>query len=166
MPVKILCVLTSKSETEIFKHGGTQSWRLAVDRARACKYVVLYRHDQHPDVVSGKSAQGSAFMVGSIKDVIPSTDGTSDRWLVTISEFAFCELEDSWDGRNPVAYWQEKDFKDWLNFQKLPFEAMPTISAAETMPMIGSKLTIAQAKIGLSNTFNVPIEAIEITIKG
>ena len=97
-------------------------------------------------------------MVGKIKDVVPSTE-TEGRWLILFSEYALCDWADQWDGRNPVAYWTTDDYEGY-DFDALDFQPMPILAAPVAQPM-----TISDAKTGLSKTFGVPIEAIEIIIR-
>src|SRR5690348_5677626 len=98
MPDHVIAVLTYKSLETILSTGGTQSWVLDRPRAKACKYAVLCRNarTRHAE---GPEAHGTAFMVGRIKDVVPSAD--DGRWLILFSEYALCDWPDEWRGRNP-----------------------------------------------------------------
>lgn len=148
----VICVLTYKSKETILEVGGTQSWRLDRTRAAACDYVVICRN-QKSRGAEGPEPHGMAFMVGKIKDVVPSTE-REDRWLITISEYAFTEVPDQWDGRNPVGYWKESDFD--IDFKNLPYKPL------KSSPL---GLTIAEAKAALSVGLNVPEAAIEIVVR-
>lgn len=131
---------------------------------------MLCRNAYHPDV-EGTEDHGSAFMVGKVKDVVPSTE-TIDRWLVTFSEYALCDFKDNWEGRNPVSYWTTTDFLpdpqegyDGIDFSALDFKPMPEPLQVEDAPSkIG--LTLIEAKEGLARTLGVGPAAVEITIRG
>ena len=162
MSDNVLTVLTFKSIEHVLEVGGTQSWALDRARARACKYAVLCRNARSAHV-EGPEAHGSAFLVGRISDVVPSTD-TEGRWLVLFSEYAHCAVDGQWEGRNPIRFRTTAEFED-LDFETLSFQPMPAI-AQERLPDTRRGLTIAEAKAGLSLALGVPPSAIEITIRG
>lgn len=149
----VISVLTFKSVETILKTGGTQSW--ALDRARAarCDYVVVCRNANTREA-EGSEPHGSAFMVGKVKDVVPSTE-TQGRWLILMSDYALVGIPDQWKGRNPVAYWKDEDYPE-IDFNTLDYQ-----------PLLKSPpgLTIAQAKAGLAIGLQVPESAIEILVR-
>jgi hypothetical protein len=149
----IISVLTYKSADTILATGGTQSWALDRTRAARCDYVLMCRN-ANTRATEGPEPHGTAFMVGKVKDVVPSTE-TQGRWLILISEYARIDVPDQWSGRNPVAYWKDSDYKE-IDFKALAFE--PVIK-----PSIG--LTISQAKAGLAAGLSVPESAIEIIVR-
>ena len=149
----IIAVLTFKSVQTILAAGGTQSWILDRNRAAKCDYVVMYRNAK-TRTPEGPEEHGAAFMVGKVKDVVPSTE-TEGRWLIQISEYAVGDFQDSWEGRNPVAYWKAEDYKT-LDFKALDYQPL------ETRPQ---GLTIAEAKAGLALGLSVPESAIEIIVR-
>jgi hypothetical protein len=160
MTYGIISVLTFKSVETILETGGTQSWALQRSRARSCKYAVLCRNAKTRDA-EGPESHGTAFMVGRIKDVVPSTD-TPGRWLILFDEYALCDVSDQWEGRNPVAYYGPKDYP-MIDFSKLDFKPVPDAMR----PTIASTgLTIAAAKAGLAKHYSVPESSIDITIRG
>jgi hypothetical protein len=93
-------------------------------------------------------------MVGKVKDIVPSTEDEG-RWLVKIYEYALINIEDEWEGRNPVQYWGEKDFG--IDFESLDF--------CPVKNNLGN-LTISGAKKELSRSLGVPEASIEIIIRG
>src|SRR5690348_10423843 len=98
-----IVVFTFKSWQRILREGGTSSWRLDKNHARRCEYAVCTRN-ANADEVEGLEDHGAAFLVGRVKDVIPSRD-YEGRWLVEFSEFARCDKANVWKGdRNPVRY--------------------------------------------------------------
>jgi hypothetical protein len=168
MTENVLQVLTSKGTQTILETGGTQSW--ALDRARAmkCEYAVLCRNANTREA-EGKEAHGSAFMVGRIIDVVPSTD-TDGRWLVLFSEYAVINVAAQWEGRNPVHFYTTDDYGDDIDFARLKWEPMPDhatpVPAARAPAPAKKRLTMAEAKAGLAETFGVDPSDIEITIRG
>ncbi len=155
----VIAVLTSKSVESILGEGGSQSW--ALDRARAarCDYLVACRNAHGSP--EGPEPHRQAFLVGKVSDVVASTD-TDGRFKVLISEWANVAWPESWQEgrRNPVAYYKDSDFEDedgeTVDFKALPFQELDASPRG---------LSIAEAKAGLSVTFNVPVTAIEVTIR-
>ena len=164
-----IVVFTAKSVEHMMKDGGTQSWVLDKSNAKHCEYVVCCRSGL--EEVEGPEPKGSAFLVGRLSDVVPSTEHPG-RWLVRMSEFARVDLPDVWKGwRNPVRYTDLASLG--IDPASLTFEPMPepdpsAVAAAPAAPKLAGVvgLTIAEAKRGLAKTFSVGEEAIEITIRG
>jgi hypothetical protein len=163
----VISVFTYKSVETILADGGSQSWALDRVRASRCDYLVCCRNANNP-AVEGVEPHQSAFLVGKVKDVVPS-DETEGRWKILISEFAHVDWPDQWSGRNPVAYWKDSDFSDEngkvYDFKSLEF--LPVDKFAVTRETAKSRrLTIAEAKAGLAINFDVPESAIEIVVRG
>lgn len=159
----VIQVLTYKSLHTILATGGTQSWVLDRGRAKACKYAVCCRnaHTRNPvDLVP----HGTAFIVGQVSDVVPSTE-TEGRWLVLFSKYALIEVDDQWEGRNPVAYYTVDEYEGAIDFDALKWKPMPE---STIKPAVATKqsVTIAEAKAALAESFGVDPSAIEITIRG
>lgn len=151
----VIAVLTYKSVETILEVGGTQSWALDRTRAARCDYVVMCRNAKTRDS-EGPEEHGSAFLVGKVKDVVPSSE-TKGRWLILVSEVARIDVKDQWSGRNPVAYWKDSDYPE-IDFKALDYE--PVVPASSQ-----TGLTIAAAKAGLAIGLNVPESAIEIIVR-
>jgi hypothetical protein len=166
MSERVVAVLTAKSIDHILEDGGTQSWALTRNNARQCQFAVCVRN-AHADWTEGDEAHGTAFLVGRIKDVIPSTE-TEGRWMIQFSDYCIVNAADAWGGwRNPVKYAQDAELG--LDISKLKFEPMPVHPDApqKSLPVMSQKpLTMAEAKAGLALTFGVSPDAIEITIRG
>jgi hypothetical protein len=177
---QIVVVFTAKSVERILSEGGTSAWRLDRSHARRSTYAVCTRN-AGARWVEGKEEHRSAFLVGRIGDVIrckptPENPKAPDnRFLITFSEYAQVDLPDVWaGGRNPVKY--ESAEALGINFSSLKWERMPqpndvTVPSPRsphlaTVRSMDRPLTMAEAKKGLALTFNVPTEAIEITIRG
>jgi len=164
MSDNVLSVLTFKSLDSILEAGGTQSWTLSRERAMGCKYAVVCRNAHHPEV-EGQEEHQSAFMVGKISDVVPSTE-TEGRWLILFSEYAICNVAEQFEGRNPVRFWTTDDYEGDIDFGKLKFKPMPDSKSTVDEKAVKRGLTLAEAKAGLAITFGVDPSAIEITIRG
>jgi len=170
---ELIAVFTGKSLEKILAAGGTSSWRLNRSHARLCPLVVCTRN-AHSDVDErpGQEAHGSGFLVGRIKDVIPSPT-EEDRWLIEFSEYAKIDAAGVWKGeRNPVKYLKSEELSALgIDFEKLQWQPMPEAQElakfkSKTLEPITGALTIAQAKRGLALNFGVPSESVEITIRG
>jgi hypothetical protein len=178
MSEEIAVVFTAKSIERIIREGDTSAWRLDRNHARRCTYAVCTRN-AHAKWVEGQEAHHAAFLVGKISDVVPckptseNVEAPENRFLIEFSEFARVNTPNVWTGdRNPVKYRSVDDLG--IDFSTLKWERMPepvyaTQPVDEALPVNqnGAKpLTMAEAKKGLALTFNVPPEAIEITIRG
>lgn len=161
-------VFTGKSIDRVVSDGGSQSWVLDRNNALHCEYLVCCRSGI--DWVEGPEPRGSAFLVGRISDVVPSTE-TKGRWLIKICAFSRVAIPNVWQGwRNPVRY---TDFASLgIDPNTLTFEPMPepvittqSVTPSDARPS-GSPLTISEAKRGLALSFGVSEDAIEITIRG
>jgi hypothetical protein len=171
MSENVLAVLTAKSVERILKEGGSQSWAFDRNNARRCKYAVCMRN-AHADWTEGDEAHGSAFIVGRVKDITPSTE-SEGRWLIEFSEYALVDASGAWGGwRNPVKYTTDQELG--LDVTELTFKPMPPRAGgglegaqAVNLPVTTAKpLTIAEAKQSLAVAFGVSPDAVEITIRG
>lgn len=179
MANEVAVVFTAKSIERILREGGTSAWRLDRNHARRCTYAVCTRN-AHSKWVEGPEAHRAAFLVGKISDVVPceptpeNNETPDNRFLIKFSEFAQVNIPDIWNNRYPLKYRSAGDLG--IDFSTLKWEPMPetqsapapvaeTHSAAPPKATVGA-LTMAEAKKGLALTFNVPPEAIEITIRG
>lgn len=173
MSDKAIAIFTFKSREHILAIGGTNSWALNRAHARTFPWVVCCRNANNP-AAEGTEPHGSAFIVGRVKDIIPSPEpGWEHRWLIQMDEYAEVAIPQVWQGwRNPVRYTTLEDLgidPSTLTFMPMPAPAEAAIAEigeieqAEDAPFT---LTIARAKEGLANTFGVTTEAVEITIRG
>lgn len=174
MSDEVAAVFTAKSVERILREGGTSSWRLDRNHARQCAFTVCTRN-ANADWVEGPEAHHSAFLVGKVRDVVPSPDPEfEDRYLIQFSEYARVNIPDAWKGdRNPIKY--AASLKDLgIDSSTLKWEPMPESVASpeprsQVAPIKGTDvapLTMLEAKKGLALTFGVPPQAIEITIRG
>ena len=182
MSQEVIVVFTAKSIERILEEGGTSAWRLDHNHARRCDFAVCTRnahaHWDQSNWAPATEAHRTAFLVGKIHDVVPCPTTPEDkkaregRYLVKFSEMARVEIPNLWKGdRNPVKYMSFKDLG--INPSTLQWEPMPEpVNAAKPSDAVVSinngvkPLTMGEAKKGLALTFNVPPDAIEITIRG
>ncbi len=135
------------------------------------RYAVVCRnaHDIRIDPKDAPERHGSAFIIGKVRDVVPSTDHEG-RWLIRFSEYAVGDFGAQWDSRYPVAYHTTADYRSHegyagIDFETLDWRPMPTAPAAPSILSERKGLTIAAAKEGLALHYDVTPEAIEIVIR-
>jgi len=168
MSNKVLVVFTAQSVETILAKGGSLSWRLDRNNARKCDFVICTRN-AYADWVQGTEDHHSAFLIGKIKDVVPSPDHEG-RYLILFSKFARVNIPEVWKkgDRNPVHYSSREDLD--IEFEALEWEAMPEYEEEVQVPENNKNslkaLTIDDAKKGLALTFGISPESIEITIRG
>jgi hypothetical protein len=170
---EIVVLFTAKSVETLLGEGGTSSWRLDRNHARQCAFAVCTRN-AYADWVEGPEPHHSAFLVGKVKDVVPSRDPqATDRYLIEFSEYARVNVPDVWKGdRNPVKYAKPQDLGfdlSSLKWTPMPEPAEPPEPTPDMIPRKSSAiapLTMAEAKNGLALALGVPPGAIEITIRG
>ncbi|MGW6694926.1 hypothetical protein ACWF62_14260 [Rhodococcus sp. NPDC054953] len=160
-------VFTAKSPERILREGGSQAWKLDPARAAKCEWLVCAQNTHNfEDYADGSEPHGSAFLIGRISRISPSTD-TAGRWLIEIGDYARISQPDVWAGdRNPVRYTKFNDLGISLadvEFQTIERRATNT---ALQPPAEAAALTIAQAKAGLAKTYDVDPDSIEIVIRG
>jgi hypothetical protein len=174
----VVVVFTAKSVDRILKEGGTSAWRLDRNHARQCAYVICTRN-ANADWVEGLEEHHSAFLVGKIRDVVPcpATPGNEkaaeNRYLIQFSDYAQVDIPEVWKGdRNPLKYTTLEKLgidPSTLKWKMLirPRTKKESAGDAATSDNLDVKpLTIIEAKKGLSLTFSVPPETIEIIIRG
>lgn len=177
MPEEVVVVFTYRSTETIIRDGGAYWWKLNRDRARKCVYAVCTRN-AFREGVQGTEEHQSAFLVGKVSGLSlysGNEESNAGRYIIHFSEYAQVNIPNVWDGdRNPVKYSPLEEFEKHFNidFSALQWEPMPGREASPapawrevSIPDV-RPLTIAEAKHGLSLTFGVPQEAIEITIRG
>ena len=167
---KVLAVLTAKSVATCLKVGGTQSWALDPYHAKRCRFAVLCRN-LHADWGDGLEPHRTAFMIGRISGVEPSTEGSEGRWLVKFEEYAIVDIPEAWKGwRNPVRYTTFNELGitrkelEAADFKEMPTREPERLTASAAQP--NGKMTIAEAKTALAENYGVKPECIEITIRG
>jgi hypothetical protein len=167
-----IVVFTARSPERIVREGGSGAWVLNPARAKLCKWLVATqnRHNPNYEFSDATEAHGSAFLVGKISAITRSLeDGSDDRWLIAISEYARIDRPGVWDhGRNPVRYTSLRELGislDGVEFTPMPTET-PARHEAQPSASAPAMLTISEAKKALAATFGVKPEAVEIVIRG
>lgn len=173
MADEVMVRFTAKSVETCLAERGTQSLVLNRTHAKRCKYAILCRN-AHTDWGDGKEPHRTAFMIGRISDVVPSTEPNHQppekRWLVKFDEYARLDIPDFWRGwRNPVRYTTVEELP--FSLSDVDFKPMPELTeqpekAVSPPAKAPSRVTIADAKIALAATFGVEPEAVEIIIHG
>jgi hypothetical protein len=170
-----IVVFTARSPERIVEEGGSQAWVLNPARAKLCTWLVCTQNRHNPDHEFSDATEPhrAAFLLAKVSGVAPPNDGSdSDRWLVTISEYARINVPDVWDhGRNPVRYARLDELgisPDGHDFQPMNTTNHESGSdEGERAARKGPKgMTIDEAKRGLAATFGVKPDAVEITIRG
>jgi hypothetical protein len=163
----VLALFTTKSAQACLDVGGTQSWALNPENAKKCRYAVLFRNPEAD--WGGEELHNTAFMIGRISPVVPSTE-RPDRWMLTFDEYAIIDKPGArkrW--RNPVRY--TTFAKLGISLAEIKFRPMPARdieSEATPLSKAGTptRIDIDTAKKGLAAYYNVSPEAVEITIRG
>lgn len=172
----VIVVFTARSPERIIREGGSQAWVLNPVRAKLCKWVVCTQNRYNPDYEFSDATEphGAGFLIGRVSGIQKSAENEGrDRWIIRIDKFARIDRPGLWDhGRNPVRYATLDELgidPDSLGWEPAPDPTEPngTPSHVSAGNFSNTKpLTIPEAKRGLALTFNVPPEAIEITIRG
>ncbi len=168
---KALVVFTYKSIDTILGEGGTSSWHVKRDRARTCEFVVCTRNANSKHGHEGRETHGSAFMIGRIKDVVPTPediDTRKARFLIQLSEFARIDIPGAWRGdRIPTRYSSLKLLG--IDPAKLKWQNMPARAdvSASRRPRTSQTLSqaISEARGNIALVAGVKPEAVEITIR-
>jgi hypothetical protein len=167
-----IAVFSGKSKERIFRDGGTQSWRLVPSHAAKQEFVVVCRSGV--DWAEGTEDRGSAFLVGRLAGVQPS-DEEVGRYLIKMTEYADVSVPGAWKGwRNPVKYSTLEELG--IDPSSLTFKPLPPPSDMGSVDIprkpkspvdpLSLSLSISEAKAALSRHYQVPVDAIEITIRG
>lgn len=178
-------VFTFKSIEHICAVGGTQSWRMHQSHFGTFDYVICARNRRRENV-EGPEEHGSAFLIGRVRDIVPSTernDPGKPRFLIRMTEAALIsDKPNFWQwGRWPTHF----DSLDALGIDPLDYDFKPLpdllaevrqrsggldVSAAPAQPSSPSanrswKESIEHAKTSLALELGVKVEAIEISVR-
>lgn len=186
MSREVIVLFTAKSTDQIVAEGGSSAWRLDRNRARLCEFAVCSRNahagwgtPNKAGWIEGTEPHHTAFLIGKIRDVVPceatldNAKSSEQRYIIQFSEFATLDIPNVWRGdRNPVKYMSldelgiDPSTLEW-KFMQRPISEKKQVGQVAPVNKIGvTPLTMSEAKKGLALTFNVPPEAIEITIRG
>lgn len=187
-------VFTCKDKETLLKFNGSQSWVLNAKRVAKCKYLICTRNSKHP-LSERVSGHAEGFLVGRVSNVSKSlAPNYADRWIIEFDEYAEICVPNMWEGwQNPVRYRKTDDLS--IDFEKLDFQKVPerdheyisehmaneirssndldtdVINPGSSATNLinqaeNSGLTISEAKSALSLKYDLPVENIEIILKG
>lgn len=179
-------VFTFKSIEHICAVGGTQSWRMHQSHFGTFEYVICARNRRRENV-EGPEEHGSAFLIGRVRDIVPSTernDPGKPRFLIRMTEAAIIrDKPDFWQwGRWPTHYeslaalgidpldYVFKPLPELLAEVRQEADGLNVSAAAPALPLPGSgsrswKESIEHAKTSLALELGVNVEAIEIAVR-
>lgn len=159
---KAIVVFTGRTIAMLLNKGGSSSWKLNRNKAADYPFVVCTRNRNPSEKWNWPEGEGEhhcVFLVARIKDVVRDPERET-RFLIKFSEYATVGLPDHpiWkEGhRNPVRYSTLEDCG--IELDKLKWQSM-AISEVQS-------LSIKEAKPALAKYYDVPIENIEIMIRG
>ena len=132
---EVLCVYTAHGLEDFEIFGGTAKWKINLERAGRCRFVVCaVRAGSMPHAVGNPGAKPrTAFLIGKISKITPvkvgnpicfmgSKSETEGRSLVEMSEYASITLPDFWQKgwMTPTIYEPEEEICDLLNMSVFP----------------------------------------------
>ena len=166
---KLVMVFSGKDLAKIQIEGGSGHWIAKTDRIEEAEYVLCVRNRR--ETWAAKDFEhGTAFLVGRISGTKPAP--YDKRIIITMSEYAEIQAPDAWKictggQRYPVAYKDADVVQKQLNidFSKLDWHPFVNVKQVNLERDGVLPLSIQQAKLGLAKSFNVGVEAIEITIR-
>jgi hypothetical protein len=105
MPKEVVAVFTYRTKEEIVASRGSEAWALNPQNAQRCRYLVCTRNRRTYPADCGPEEHGSAFLVGKISTVEPSSE-RPDRYIIRFNEYALLDPQPGvWPGsRYPVWY--------------------------------------------------------------
>jgi hypothetical protein len=171
-PLDTLIVLTAARRDEILARRGSGDWVLNPDKASRCRYLVCCRKSRWDNRAEGIPAR-AAFLVGTIKALTQATTLPNarhqHRYHIEISDHAAIDIPNLWKPawRNPVAYGSLAALG--IRSPELAFAPIEGALAAGLLAVPNApagRMTIAEAKKALAESFGVRPEDIEINIRG
>lgn len=173
-----IVVFTVEGPARILSQGGSRAWRLNESRAKEIEFLVCVQNGNKGEWGSAWGSptepHNTAFLIGRITEIVPFPDEPKRR-LIKIGEYARIDIPGVWQAwQYPVRYMSLEELE--IDPAKLAWKTIPDAAetpkrdtGVEAAPTNGAgvkALTMAEAKQGLALTFNVPPEAVEITIRG
>ncbi len=179
-----IAVMTARGPARILREGGSQAWVLNPRNAAKHTYVVMVQNQHNGKWGGATEPHGTAFMIGKISEVVPSTEDKSEgRYMIRMSEYARIDVQHTWKGANPIKYVSLEELG--INIDEIQFLPMPPIGAINNgndavndggiadHPELPAdavdssslfKQAIDQAKAGLAAGLGIRPDQIEITI--
>ena len=166
---RAITVLTQDTLDSILARGGSGDWVLNPDKANECRYIVCCRKQNWRNRKEGV-ADRAAFMIGTIAGLRQQPDSTNARgqarYLIEISDYATVNIAGAWEEgtRNPVAYRTLADMG--IDLRGTKFKKLTVGQASTALGTKPQRMTIAEAKKALAESFGVSPDDVEITIRG
>lgn len=170
-----VAVFTNRGLNCLLAEGGTQAWVLNPERVRKLTYVVCAQNREDGSWGEPTHSQGQGFLIGRISTVDASPEpGREDRFIIRFDEYAEIDVPHmAYQWRNPVRYIRLEDHGiDPKTLTFLPLEQSKSKSVHHDLDSANSAapsirpLDMASAKRSLAAFYNVPVNSIEITIRG
>lgn len=169
MSDKCLVVFTSRPVERMCAEGGSQAWTFSAINARTCTWLVCVwnAHGAYAEHAGGRPSHHEAFLIAPIDSVEPSPQ-EPNRWIVRFKQYAHLSIPHQWNGqRLPFRYTTLDDFG--IQPEDLAWVSVAKSPQSNSQPLVVLEkpraLSVEEAKRGLATSFNVPPEAIEITIR-
>lgn len=165
---RVIVVLTADTVEFILGQGGSGDWVINPDKANGCRYIVCCRKLNWNNRKEGIENR-AAFLIGVVAGLRerPNSANTrgQPRYLIEISEYALITRPGAWGtDRNPIAYRTIKDLG--IDLRGVKFKPVPREAGSKSDDPGSRRMTIAQAKKALAESFGVSPEDIDITIRG
>jgi len=166
--------------------GNLDGWKLDTKRASKCKYVICVADRLNSPMDDLDHGQG--FFVGRNLTARKAILGHESKCMIEVEEYVeISDLPGSYElwgpSRNPVAYKNIEEMEELLqvDFAAMAFKTAPNrcmdyvkevmnmrldFYANEPDEEKGEGLSFAEAKQELSVKYGVPVEDIEITLRG
>jgi len=172
-----IVVYTSRPIERMAMEGGSQAWSLNAPRARTYPFVVCAWNPAGPFAHANQGLErGEGFMVARVTAVEPAPEDPR-RYILRFSDFARVRIPHVWTGqRNPVSYTSLAELG--IDLDSLTFvrnQSSMEVPAPTLEPVTGARSTISAdlwplpisaAKPRLAAYYDVPVESIEIVIRG
>ena len=159
--IESIAIATQLSEESVLGACGP-GWAIDLKKSSRCQYAVFFRRKAY-------GLPHSAFLLGTITSLQPIRQADRKRFVISIGEFARIDRPGIWAlWRNPIRYTTLEALD--IDPQTLEFTATSLATrpqedwAANASARSPGKLTISEAKLGLSEMFGVDLKNIQITI--
>jgi len=165
-----IAVFTNRGRERLLSEGGSQAWALDPAHAARCNYVVCIQNRVSREWGEPTHDHRHAFLVGKVAGVSPSKEAPG-RFLIRFEQYADINvpIEEKW--RNPVRYTSLGALginAAALSFKRARARTRERLADPEEVLAAAPKrgLDIVNAKKALAEFYGVPVDAIEIVIRG
>ncbi len=179
--MQAVAVFTNRGLNRLLAEGGTQAWALNPKRVRKFTYAVCAQNRNDGTWGDPTHDQGQGFLIGKITAVEPAPDKET-RFIIRFDEYAEIDVPNmAYQWRNPVRYIHLEDYGidpnkltfkradkgiAYADFTPSPRRNPPADTKAEAVQKGITPLDMSDAKKALAAFHKVPVNAIEITIRG